>query len=360
MSRLELFRSLIAVPLLFSASATAIASSTDCGAIPETMRAARIYEAGGPQALRVEEIAVPTPGAGEVLVRVHFASVNPVDWKLQEAGRLPFPATPGGDLAGEVVALGRGVVGLACGALVAGIADPRGRGGSYAEYAVVAVGDLMEKPTRFGLAEAAGYPTVTVAGWRFLIEAGQVRAGERVLVHGGAGGVGSIVVQLAKSRGAYVIATASARNHEYLRGLGADEVIDYRVVAFENVVHDVDLVVDTVGADVALRSGAVLRDGGRLVTLVGQPPDALCNSGRVMCPAIPPWNVRQGLEGAAPLIEAGGLSIHIDAVYKLDDVVDAQQHSREGRTRGKVIIDMRLSTSDPLGQGDRPRCKCDD
>lgn len=321
-------------------------AATVCDAVPGTMRAARIDSAGGPEALRIESIDVPRPQAGEVLVRVHYASVNPVDWKRQEAGRLPFPATPGGDLSGVVVAVGSGVQGWRCGDRVAGIADPGGRGGSYAEYAVVAVTDLVAKPARYSMAEAAAYPTVAVAAWRFLIEAGQVQAGERVLVQGGAGGVGSMVVQLAKSRGATVIATASARNHDYLRGLGADEVIDYREVAFETVVSDIDLVIDTVGGDTTLRSAAVLRDGGRLVTLVGRPPADLCADGRIRCPDIPPWNVAQGLAGVAPLIEEGRLLVHIDASYPLTAAAQAQQHNREGRTRGKIVIDM--GVDDPV------------
>ena len=129
--------------------------------------------------------------------------------------------------------------------------------------------DIVRKPEVFSMAEAAAYPTVAVAAWRYLIQAGDVQEGERVLVQGGAGGTGSVIVQIAKARGAYVIATASARNHEFLKEIGADEVIDYRATRFEDIVHDVDVVIDTVGGDTLVRSEQVLRDGGRLVTLVG-------------------------------------------------------------------------------------------
>lgn len=309
-----------------------------CVVLPAAMRAARIHAAGGPEALRVESVPLPVPGAGEVLVRVHHASVNPVDWKLQEAGRLPFPAIPGGDFAGEIVALGAGVDDVACGDLVAGIVNQRERGGSYAEYVAAPASEIVRKPAAFSMAEAAAYPTVAVAAWRYLVAGADVQPGERVLVHGGAGGVGSMAVQIAKARGAHVIATASAANHDYLRDIGADETIDYRRTRFEDVVRDIDVVVDTVGGDTTARSERVLRDGGRLVTLVGTVPAELC--GRIACPATPPWDVQRGLGYVAPLIEAGVLRINIDRIHPLDEIVQAQQHNRSGRTRGKVVVDM--------------------
>lgn len=337
--------------LLLFLLASPLAHATDggnCKAVPESARAARIHARGGPEALRIERIAVPTPGNDEVLVRIHYASVNPVDWKLQEAGRLPFPATPGGDFSGEVVALGAGVTGFVCGDLVAGIADPRERGGSYAEYVAVAAADVVRKPDAFSMAEAAAYPTAAVAAWRYLVEAARVRPGERVLVHGGAGGVGSMAVQIAKARGAYVIATASARNQDYLRGIGADRTIDYRSTRFEDVVDGVDVVVDTVGGETLARSEAVLRDGGRLVTLVGSVPQRICAIGRIVCPATPPWNVRQGLDGVAPLIASGRLKVNIERSYPLQDIVAAQQHNKAGNTRGKVVVDMGAGDADAV------------
>jgi len=311
-----------------------------CHEPPTTMRAARIHAAGGPEALRIESIPVPVPAAGEVLVRVHFASVNPVDWKLQERGRLPFPATPGGDFSGEVIAVGAGVSDFACGDLVAGIVDQAQRAGSYAEYLTVPATEIVRKPEAFTMAEAAAYPTVAVAAWRYLIQAADVQRGERVLVQGGAGGTGSVIVQIAKARGAYVIATASASNQQYLKQIGADEVIDYRATRFEDVVRNVDVVVDTVGGDTLVRSEQVLRDGGRLVTLVGSVPAQICERRRVVCPATPPWDVKGGLDGVASLIAAGKVRINIEQTYPLDAIVKAQEHNRSGRTRGKVVVDM--------------------
>jgi NADPH:quinone reductase-like Zn-dependent oxidoreductase len=304
------------------------------------MRAARIHAAGGPEALRIESVPVPVAAAGQVLVRVHYASVNPVDWKLQERGRLPFPAIPGGDFSGEVIAVGSGVTDFACGDLVAGSVDQTERSGSYAEYLTAPTTEIVRKPAAFTMAEAAAYPTVAVAAWRYLIQAADVQRGERVLVQGGAGGTGSVIVQIAKARGAYVIATASSENRDYLQSIGADEVIDYRATRFEDVVHDVDVVVDTVGGDTLVRSEQVLRDGGRLVTLVGSVPAQICDRRRVVCPATPPWDVKGGLDAVAPLIAAGKVRINIDQTYPLDAITQAQEHNRSGRTRGKVVVDM--------------------
>ena len=319
-------------------------SAAACAAPPATMRAARLHAAGGPEALRVETVPVPAPAAGELLIRVHFASVNPVDWKLQEAGRLKFPATPGGDFSGEVIGVGSGVTDFKCGDLVAGIVNQRERSGSYAEYLTVPATEVVPKPSTFSMAEAAAYPTVAVAAWRFLVKGADVKAGERVFVPGGAGGVGSVAVQLAKTKGAYVITSASARNHDYLRSIGADEVIDYRAVQFEEVVRNVDVVVDTVGGDTLARADKVLRDGGRLISMAGIVSPEVCAAGRVVCLATPPWNPGEALEAVAPQIEANRLRINIDGNYPLAAIVDAQRHNRNGNTRGKVVIDMGVAT----------------
>jgi NADPH:quinone reductase-like Zn-dependent oxidoreductase len=329
--------------VLFSQAHAALAVEPPyavCAAPPQTMQAARIHQAGGPALLQIETVPVPKPGAGEVLVRVHHASINPVDWKLQEAGRLPFPAIPGGDFSGEIIALGEQVSAFNCADLVAGIVNQRERGGSYAEYLTVPISEIAPKPAAFSMAQAAAYPTVAVAAWRYLVQAANVQQGERVLIHGGAGGVGSMAVQIAKAKGAYVMATASAGNHDYLRSIGVDQAIDYRSTRFEDVVQDVDVVLDTVGGDTLTRSAQVLRKGGRLVTLVGSVPTEICAAGRIVCPPTPPWNVQTGLLGVAPLIDSGALRINIDQQYPLAQISAAQQHNRSGRTRGKVVVDV--------------------
>jgi NADPH:quinone reductase-like Zn-dependent oxidoreductase len=333
----------LVIVLVTCPHASASQQAAACATPPSTMRAARVHGPGGSEALRVEQVGVPLAREGEVLVRVHYASVNPVDWKLMAAGRLPYPAIPGGDFAGEVVAIGANAGTFACGDLVAGIVNQRERGGSYAEYVVVPVTEIVTKPAALSMAEAAAYPTVAVAAWRYLVEAAKVEPGERVLVHGGSGGVGSVVVQIAKARGAHVIATASAANHAYLRDIGADETIDYRGTRFEDVVRDADIVVDTVGGDTLARSVSVLRQGGRLVSLAGAVPAETCAAGRIVCPTTPPWDVQRGLAYVAPLIAAGKLRINIDRSYALDAIDEAVEHNRSGRTRGKVVVDLGIS-----------------
>lgn len=313
-------------------------SAATCVPLPADMQAVRATGASGPEVLELIRVPLPEVRSGDVLVRVRNASVNPVDWKLQQAGRLATFGTPGGDFSGEVVATGENVQGVACGMAVVGIVDQQARRGSYAEYVSVPADQVLPKPEEFSFAEAAAYPTVAVAAWRFLIAGANVQAGERVLVHGGAGGVGSVVVQIAKARGAYVIATASERNHEYLRQIGADEVVDYRAVRFEDVVKDVDVVVDTVGGDTLERSPQVLRDGGRLVTMAGRTTPQMCE--RIQCPPTAAWDVRGGLAFVAPLIAEGKLKINIDRRYPLSRAAEAQQYNREGRTRGKVVLDV--------------------
>jgi len=343
-SRIPICGTLVGSLLLLLSSAHADPLQT-CTPLPQDMLAARADGAGGPGALEIRRVPLPAVGPGDVLVRVRNASVNPVDWKLQGAGRLSGTGIPGGDFSGDIVARGGRVRGLACGTAVAGIVDQQARSGSYAEYVSVPADQVLPKPEAFSFAEAAAYPTAAVAAWRFLVATADVRSGERVLVHGGAGGVGSLVVQIAKARGAHVIATASARNHDYLRGIGADEVIDYRAVRFEDAVKNVDVVVDTVGGETLQRSPAVLRDGGRLVTMAGRTTPAMCT--RIRCPATAAWDVRAGMDYVAPLIAAGRLKVNIDRRYPLAEAAAAQQFNREGRTRGKVVLDVAATEVKP-------------
>ncbi|HCT59105.1 MAG TPA: hypothetical protein DGD08_18035 [Gemmatimonas aurantiaca] len=314
-----------------------------CGALPSVMRAARVHGEGNTRVLRVDTVALPRVTPNTVLVRVHAASVNPVDWKLQDEGDLKPLAIPGGDFAGEVVAVGAGVTRYRCGDRVAGTVDQMETGGSYAEYLVAPLDAMVKKPARYSMQEASAYPTVAIAAWRFLIAGADVQRGERVLVHGASGGVGSMVVQIATARGATVIGTASARNHDFVRALGAAQMIDYTTTRFEDVARNMDVVVDAVGGETLTRSVAVVRRGGRLVSSAGSVPAETCRAAGILCPSRAPWDVPRGLAYVAPLIEAGQLQVHIDSVYTLDQIMAAQQHSRSGRTRGKVVVDMRAS-----------------
>src|SRR5215469_12535838 len=239
------------------------------------MKAVRIHEYGGVDVLRFEDAPRPEPGPGEVLVRVHAAGVNPVDWKVR-AGyvkdwlKYKFPMIPGWDFSGVVEAAGSGVDGWRRGA--EGYARPDlSRDGAYAEYIAVRGSEIAAKPQSMDHIHAAAIPLAALTAWQALFDAGGLTAGQRVLIHAAAGGVGHFAVQLAKWKGAFVAGTASARNHDFLRSLGVAQIIDYTSTRFEDVARDFDLVLDAMAGDTRARSWGVLKEGGILVTILGQP-----------------------------------------------------------------------------------------
>lgn len=317
--------------------ATAAAASGD-------MLAVRMRATGGPEVLRLERIAIPQPGAGQVRIRVMAAGVNPVDWKIRERGLgrpigADSPWIPGFDVAGTIDAVGEGVGTWRPGdAVIAAL--QRAPQGGYAEYAVAPAEDVARMPVKWSYEAAAGLPTVGSTVWRYLVLTGGIGKGERLFVQGGAGGVGSVAVQVAKARGAWVIATASARNADYLKSIGADEVIDYQAAPFEERVSGVDIVFDTVGGETLARSVAVVRPGGRLVTIAGWPDMAACGKARITClgsgPRPEPYGVQ--LAEIVALAEAGRLTLNIDRVFRLEEAAQAQELSRAGRTRGKIVL----------------------
>src|SRR6476646_6151408 len=219
----------------------------------QTMKAIRIHEYGGPEVLKYEDARRPQPQAGEVLIRVHAAGVNPVDSAIrtghvQEIFPVSFPWIPGWDLSGVVEELGADVTKFNKGDEVFAIPDAT-RNGTYAEYIVARESEVALKPKSLHHIRAAGVPVAAITAWNALFDSAQLRRGQRVLIHGGAGGVGHFAVQLAKRKGAHVIATASARNHELVYELGADEAIDYQTQKFEDVARNIDIVIDPIGGE---------------------------------------------------------------------------------------------------------------
>lgn len=314
-------------------------------ALPDTMQAVRVHQYGGADAAQLDVIVRPQPGAGQVLVAVHAASVNPIDWKLREGmvqswWPLTLPAVLGRDASGEVVAIGPGVDDLACGDAVVVALSNRDPRGTYAEYVVVERGNVAPKPVRLSFVEAAAYPLVAMTAWN-AVEAAGVEPGQRVLVQGGAGGVGSIVIQLAKARGAHVVTTASARNEAHLLALGADQVVDYRSVRFEDVVDPVDAVIDAVGGETTARSVAVVRRGGRLVTFAGAVPREVCAEAGIACVGSDAGDPADSLAAIGALFEDGTLKVNVEAIYPLQDAAAALERNRVGRTRGKLVLQMR-------------------
>ena len=236
------------------------------------MKAICLHARGGPEAFAFEDAPQPRPGEGEVLVRVHAAGVIHTElgwvptWTTRAGEPRPLPVIPGHEFSGEIAALGAAVKAVGVGDLVYGIYDWY-RDGALAEYCVARVADFTGKPAGVDHVHAAATPISALTAWQGLVERAGLAAGERVLIHGAAGGVGTFAVQLACWRGARVTGTASAANLDFVRSLGADEVIDYRAERFEDVVRDVDVVFDTVGGETLERSWGVLKPGGRLVTV---------------------------------------------------------------------------------------------
>jgi NADPH:quinone reductase-like Zn-dependent oxidoreductase len=240
------------------------------------MKAIRIHERGGPDHLVYEDVLQPHPDPGEVLVRVYATGiiVNELRWNETyetNAGSQRVLPIPGRDLSGVVVQVGPGVTTLTTGAEVYAMLD-YGRDGAEADYTLALPAELVLKPRTLDYVQAAAVPLSALTAWQALFEHASLVAGQTVLIHGVAGGVGVFAVQLAHWAGAHVIATASARNRDFLHELGANEVIDYTTTRFEDVVHDVDLVFDTVGGDTLQRSWQVIKPGGVLVTIVSPPP----------------------------------------------------------------------------------------
>jgi NADPH:quinone reductase-like Zn-dependent oxidoreductase len=307
--------------------------------VPIEMQAVRFHEYGPPDVLRVETAPHPEPGEGEVLVRVQSAGVNPIDWKyragyLQEFIPLELPHVPGFDLSGTVAEVGAGVPDFSTGDEVFG----RGSG-TYAEYAVAPATTIASKPAAVSFDQAATLAVGGVTAWASLFEAAKLEPGQRLLVHGGAGGVGSFAVQLGHWRGAPVIATASAANLDLVRRLGADEVIDYNAARFEDELQDLDVVLDTVGGEITDRSWGVLRPGGMLVVIAGTPDTDTASARGVRTSGTQaPEVTRPILAKLAGLVESGDLDPQVGATFALADAASAQATSETGHGHGRIVL----------------------
>lgn len=308
----------------------------------ETMQALRIHGYGGPEVLVLEEAPRPSPGEGELLVRIHAAAVNPVDWKIRE-GHLKdmlhhkLPLIMGWDMSGTVVETGHGATRFEAGDEVFSRPDIM-RDGTYAEYIVVRETEVALKPKTLDHLHAAAIPLAATTAWQALFDAAGLSQGQKVLIHAASGGVGSFAVQLAKWKGAYVIGTASARNHDYLRSLGADEVVDYRAVRFEEAVRDVDVVFDTMGGETQERSWKVLKPGGILVSILSPPSaeTAAAHGLRQTFVFMQP-NAAE-LTAMAKLVDAGKLKVLVETIVPLAEAKRAQELNRMGHTRGKIVL----------------------
>ncbi|MEO5932214.1 MAG: zinc-binding dehydrogenase [Duganella sp.] len=301
--------------------------------------ALRIHAYGGAEVVRWDEVPMPVPGEGEVLVRVAAAGVNGLDWKLRDglvrdAFPLSLPATLGIELAGEVTAVGAGVEGYAIGDRVHGAL---GALGAYAGHVVIGAAKLARIPAAIDDVTAAAIPVASLTAWQSLFEAGRLQRGETVLIHGGAGAIGSFAVQFAKQAGARVLVTARGRHADLLRRLGADEVIDYQTVRFEEVAKNVDLVLDLVGGETLARSWQVLSPKGRIFTTAAPEIAAQLTEGRRGG-----WfSMRSDgtqLAEIAGKVAVGGLTVVIDEVATAERAGDAIERNKQGHGAGKTVI----------------------
>src|SRR6266480_7550879 len=307
------------------------------------MKAIRIHGRGGPERLVYEDVPQPHPGQGEVLVRVYATGVIASELSWDEtyetkAGSKRVLPIPGRDLSGVVEEVGPGTPPLTKGSQVYAMTD-YGRDGAEAEFTIALPSELAPKPRTLDYVQAAAVPLTALTAWQALFDHASLVAGQAVLIHGAAGGVGVFAVQLAHWAGAHVIATASARNRDFLHELGASVVIDYSAERFEEVVHDVDLVFDLVGGDTLVRSWQVVKPGGVLVSVVSPRPsfaEAKAHGVR------PVWFIvepnREQLIQIGALIDAGRIRPIIDTVLPLSQARQAYEQGARGHTRGKTVL----------------------
>jgi len=308
-----------------------------------TMKAVRMHDFGKADVLVYEDAPRPEPKSNEVLVKVHAAGVNPIDWKIRSGnfgkGMAPLPMILGGEIAGVVASCGAEVKGFKPGDEVWAMCSATPTGG-YAEYAVVAEADLAKKPKSIDFVHAGGVPLAALTAWQAIIDTAGLKEGQTVLIHAGAGGVGHFAIQIAKAKGAKVIATASANNQAFLKELGADVAIDYKAQKFEELAKDVDVVLDSIGKDTQERSLGCLKKGGFLVSIV-QPPDKkkldeLGLKGSIMRVK---GNPKQ-LDELAALIEAKKLKCVVSETVPLAEAKRAHELSETGHAKGKIVLQV--------------------
>jgi len=307
-----------------------------------TMKAIVLHEYGSPEVLKYEDVPRPEPKEDQILVRVIAAGVNPVDGMIRSGmfakdEKTVFPRTLGADIAGVVEKSGSKITKFKAGDAVYAYISLENEGG-YAEYALAMENEASPKPKSLDYVEAAAVPVVALTAWQALIDTAKLKAGQTVLIHGGSGGVGTFAIQIAKARGAKVIATASAANQDLLKQLGADVAIDYTKTKFEDVARDVDVVLDSVGKDTLARSYGVIKKGGFIVSLVARPDRAeLAKRGiRGAALSVDPNSNELGEIGR--LIDEKKIRVIVSQTFPLSEAKKAQEQVATGHTRGKIVL----------------------
>lgn len=340
---MKLTRSLlVTAAALIGIGAAFSVAAPEAPASSATMKAVRIHDYGDPSVLTYEDAPKPTAAAGEVLIHVRAAGVNPVDWKIRSGAfkqglPLTMPAILGYDVSGVIEAVGDGVTNFKPGDEVYSYL-PIARGGGYAQYVAAPASGVCLKPKSLDHRAAAGVPLAALTAWQALFDTAGLKPGQIVLIHAGSGGVGHFAIQLAKAKGAHVIATASDKNQTFIKKLGVDVAIDYKAQKFEEVARNVDVVLDAVGGDTLARSYGCLKPGGFIVSIVAPPDPAKLKEfsirGAVMM--VKP-NAAQLAEIGA-LIDHEAVIPHIGQVFALKDAAKAHEASQTGRTVGKIVL----------------------
>lgn len=304
------------------------------------MKAIMINEYGDESVLIYTDVTRPEPKADEVLIKVHAAGVNPVDWKIRDgAGErfgLKLPVVLGLEVAGTIEAAGDAVKNFKAGDAVCGFL--KAFTGGYAEYAVAKPEEIVLKPDNLDFENAAAFPLAALTAWQAMFDLANLQSGQRILITGASGGVGTMAVQLAKAKGAYVIGTASDRNREFVKSLGADEFVDYTKQNFEEAVKDVDVAFDAVGGDTYERAFQTLKKGGFLVTAVANPSEEKAKQFGIKTERVFGKPNGQQLIEVSRLIEEGQVKTHVETILPLAEVKKAHELSKAGRTRGKIVL----------------------
>ncbi|NOU75732.1 zinc-binding dehydrogenase [Paenibacillus sp. LMG 31458] len=305
----------------------------------QNIKVIRVHQYGGPEQLKLEQVECPKPSVGEVLIRVHAVGVLPTDCKirsgmLKDFFSVDFPYIPGSSIAGVIEEIGPDVTGFKKGQAVFGQSTK----GAYAEYITTSVERLALKPDGISFDEAVTIHGGAGSAWAVLFDNAKLQEGQRVLIHGAAGGVGLFATQLAKWKGAHVIGTASTANVDFVRSLGADTVIDYTTTPFEEVVQDVDLVIDSIGGDTLERSWSVLKRGGTILSLVTHPSQEKAQELSVRAEHNIARPNREALRTIAQLMADGKIKTFISKTFTLDEAPQAHELCQYGHVRGRIVF----------------------
>jgi NADPH:quinone reductase-like Zn-dependent oxidoreductase len=305
-----------------------------------TMKAIVVHESGGPEVLKYEDAPRPEPKEDEILIRVMAAGVNPVDGyirsgKFRGGGSLPF--IPGMDVAGVVEKTGARATKFKAKDAVYAYLSFKEQGG-YAEFAIAKEDEVSLKPKSVTFEGAAAVPLAATTAWQALIDTAKIDKGQTVLIHGGTGGVGHFAIQIAKARGAKVIATASTANQDLLRELGVDQAIDYTKTKFEDTVKDVDVVLNAVRGDTLARSYGVVKKGGIIVSITGQPDEAECEKHGIRSASLGAHPDAKALEELAKLIDAKKIKPVVSQTFPLAEASKAHEQIASTHTRGKIVL----------------------